>query len=136
VHEYIGQGEMAFSGIEVAARIQVRVEVSRGWHIDWPLIETKDEIMVFCSDTNLLHGSTEQEYVDIVRQAYGEMRKVVAARMGGSIGDANPIVAAALDIRNCALYGLGNFIQKDGKRKGQPDRDIAVVGVLPKSIFR
>lgn len=63
------------------------------------------------------------------------MRKVVAKRMNGSIEDANPIVAAALDIRNCALYGLGNFIQKGPKKTGQPDRDIAVVAMLPKSIF-
>ena len=135
VHGYIGQGEMAFSGIEVAARVQLRVERSTGWYVDWPLIETADEIMVFCSDSNILDGTTDQTYVDIVRRAYAEMRKIVAARSGGSIADANPIVAAALDIRNCALYGLGNFIQKEGKADGQPDRDIAVVGVLPKSIF-
>lgn len=135
VHGYIGQGEMAFAGIEVAARLQVRVERSEGWYVDWPLIETEDEIMVFCSDTNMLDDSTDQQYVDIVRLAYEEMRKVVADRIGGSISDANPIVAAALDVRNCALYGLGNFIQKDGKKQSQPDRDIAVVGVLPKSVF-
>jgi acetamidase/formamidase len=135
VHGYIGQGELAFAGIEVAARVQVRVERSEGWYVDWPLIETQDEIMVFCSDTNMLEGSTDQQYVDLVRRAYREMRKVVAERIGGSIGDANPIVATALDIRNCALYGLGNYIQKDGKRPNQPDRDIAVVGVLPKEAF-
>ncbi|GAG19668.1 unnamed protein product, partial [marine sediment metagenome] len=65
VHGYIGQGEMAFSGIEVAARIQVRVERSQGWYVDWPLIETKDEIMVFCSDTNQQDGTTDQQYVDV-----------------------------------------------------------------------
>ncbi len=135
IHGYIGQGEMAFSGIEVAARTTLRVERSTGWYVDWPLIETEDEIMVFCSDLDLQDGSGGREYVDVVRLAYKEMRKVVAARMGGSIGDANPIVAAAFDIRNCVLYGLGNFIQKDGKRADQPDRDIAVVGVLPKAIF-
>ena len=91
--------------------------------------------MVFCSDTNLLQGSTEQEYVDVVRRAYREMRKVVAAKIGGSISDANPLVAAALDVRNCTLYGLGNFIQKEAKKADQPDRDIAVVGVLPRSGF-
>jgi acetamidase/formamidase len=135
VHGYIGQGEMAFAGIEVAARIQLRVERSAGWYVDWPLIETADEILVFCSDTNLLHGTTGQDYVDVVRQAYAEMRKVMAHRIGSSIADANPIVAAALDIRNCSLYGLGNFLQEDGKTPGQPDRDIAVVGALPKSVF-
>ena len=104
--------------------------------MDWPLIETAEEIMVFSSDIGVPGESRGLAYVDIVRQAYWEMRQVVAERIGGSIAEANPIVAAALDIRNCALYGLGNFIQKDGKTEGQPDRDIAVVGVLPKSIFR
>ena len=135
VHGYIGQGEMAFAGIEVAARIQVRVERSEGWYVDWPLIETEDEIMVFSSDTDIHDRDTSREYVDVVRQAYKEMRKVVAEKIGGTVSDANPIVASALDIRNCALYGLGNFIQKDGKKGDQPDRDIAVIGVLPKSIF-
>jgi amidase len=132
VHGYLGQGEMAFAGIEVAARVTLRVERSEGWYVDWPLIETQDEIMVFCSDTNLQDGSTHQQYVDVVRCAYREMRNVVAHRIGGSIWDANPIVAAALDVRNCALYGLGNFVQKEGKLPDQQDRDIAVVGVLPK----
>ena len=135
VHGYIGQGELAFAGIEVAARVQLRVERSVGWYVDWPLIETQDEVMVFCSDTNLLDGVADQQYVDVVRLAYREMRKVVAARIGGSIADANPIVAAALDIRNCALYGLANYIHKESKSLDQVDRDIAVVGVLPKSLF-
>ena len=62
------------------------------------------------------------------------MREVVATRIGGTIADANPIVTTALDIRNCALYGLGNYIQKDGKTD-QPDRDIAVAACLPKVVF-
>jgi len=135
VHGYIGQGELAFAGIEVAARVTVRVERSAGWYVDWPLIETPAEIMVFSSDVGVPGESRGLAYVDIVRQAYWEMRRVVAERIGGSIAESNPIVAAALDIRNCALYGLGNFIQKDGKQPDQQDRDIAVVGVLPKVVF-
>ena len=135
VHGYIGQGELAFSAIEVAARVQLHVARSIGWHVDWPLIFTDDEVMVFCSDTNLLEGTTDQQYVDVVRQAYKQMRIVVAKRISCSIADANPIVASALDIRNCALYGLGDFIQKDGTKLREPDRDIALVGVLPRSVF-
>ena len=126
---------MAFAGIEVAARIKVRIERSVGWYVDWPLIETKEDIMIFSSDIYVPGESKNLQYVDIVRQAYSEMRKVVADRVACSIGDANSIVAAALDIRNCALYGLGNFVQKDGKKLTQLDNDIAVIGVLPKSIF-
>ena len=134
VHAYIGQGEVAFAGIEVNANVQLRVERSEGWLVDWPLIETDDEIMLFCSDTNILNGTSEQQYVDVVREAYRAMREVVAARINGTIEEANPIVATALDIRNCALYGLGNYVQKQGKTEAA-DQDIAVVACLPKDVF-
>jgi len=134
VHACIGQGEVAFAGVEVNSSVRLRVERSEGWLVDWPLIETEDEIMLFCSDTNLLNGREDQEYVDVVREAYRSMRELVAARIGGTIEDANPIVATALDIRNCAIYGLGNYVQKGGK-VDQPDKDIAVVACLPKEVF-
>ncbi len=118
VHGYIGEGELAFAGIEVAARVQLRVERSEGWTVDWPLIVTPDEVMVFCSDTNAWDGTTDQQYVDVVRRAYQEMRKVVAARMGCSISEANAVVAAALDIRNCALYGLAK-LRSEGRQMCQ-----------------
>jgi acetamidase/formamidase len=134
VHAFIGQGEVAFAGIEVNANLQLRVERSEGWLVDWPLIETEEEIMLFCSDTNILEGKEDQEYVDVVREAYRAMRQVVADKIGGTIEEANPIIATALDIRNCAIYGLGNYVQKEGKT-AQPDRDIAVVACLPKEVF-
>lgn len=134
VHGYIGQGELAFAAIEVAANVQLRVERSSGWLVDWPLIETEDEIMVFCSDTNILNNTQDDQFVDVVRRAYWALREVVADRIGGTIEDANPIVATAAEIRPTALYGLGNFIQKDGKTE-QPDRDIALVIALPKGVF-
>ena len=37
VHGYIGQVELAFAGIEVRARVQLRVERSEGWRVDWPM---------------------------------------------------------------------------------------------------
>lgn len=134
VHGYIGQGEVAFAGIEVAANVRLRAERSEGWLVGWPLIEAAEEIMVFCSNRDLTGETDDQEYVDLVREAYRAMREVVAARIGGTIADANAIVATALDIRNCALYGLANLIQKEGKTEGT-DGDVAVVGVLPKAIF-
>jgi acetamidase/formamidase len=134
VHGYIGQGEVAFAGIEVQADVQLRVERSRGWLVDWPLIETQDEIMLFCSDTNLLGASESQSYVDVVREAYRAIREVVAAKVGGTVAEVNSIVASALDIRNCAIYGLGNYVREDGK-SAQPDRDIAIVACLSKDLF-
>jgi acetamidase/formamidase len=134
VHAYIGQGEVAFAGIEVNANLKLRVEKSEGWLVDWPVVETDDAIILFCSDTNLLNSTTDQQYVDVVREAYRAMREVVAARINGTIEEANPIVATALDIRNCAVYGLGNYIQEKGKTEA-PDQDVAILACLPKDVF-
>jgi acetamidase/formamidase len=134
VHGYIGQGELAFAGIEVNANVQLNVTRSTGWLVDWPLIETDDEIMVCCSDTNILRGTTDETFVDVVRRAYSALREVVAARVEGTIEEANTIVATAADLRPCALYGLGNFVQ-NGSKTSQPDQDIAVTLALPKHVL-
>lgn len=61
VHAYQGQGELAFDGVGAAAAVELRVERSHGWLVDWPLVETADEVMVCASG---------DRYVDVVRQAY------------------------------------------------------------------
>lgn len=131
VHGYIGQGEMAFAAIEMNARVQVRVERSSPWHVDWPVIETADEILVFSSYSSAYCHRPRMRYVDVVRQAYASMVDVVARRIGGTPEEANPIVAIAVDIRNCALYGLEGFVCG-----GRPQTDdIALAAALPKSVF-
>lgn len=133
VHGYIGEGEMAFAGIEVAARLRLRVERSVGWLVDWPLIETDDEIRVICSYTSTFPGRPPMRYVDLVREAYWALREVVAARVGCSIEEANSIVATAIDLRNCALYGLGEgYIPPHAD---VPPHDMAVAARLPKAVF-
>lgn len=133
VHGYIGQGELAFAGIEVSATVQVRVERSTGWLVDWPIIETEDEIMVFSSYTASYVHRPQLKYTDVVREAYRALREVVAAKIGGTIEQANSIVATAADLRNCALYGLGEgYIPQ---HKDTPPFDIAVVACLPKEVF-
>ena len=109
------------------------MERSTGWLVDWPLIETPDEIMVHCSYTSTFHQRPRKKYVDIVREAYCALREIVAARIGGTIEDTNSIVAAAADLRNCALYGLGEgYIPQDADKAPY---DIAVVAALPKTVF-
>jgi acetamidase/formamidase len=132
VHGYIGQGEMAFAAIEVKARVQLRVERSTGWLIDWPIIETSDEIMVFSSYSFAYSHRPKLDYVDVVREAYRAMCSVVADRIGASLAEANTIVATVVDIRNCALYGLRGFISPE---KSPNVDDIAVVAVLRKDVF-
>lgn len=133
VHGYISEGELAFAGIEVNGRVQVRVERSTDWLVDWPLIETPDEIMVHCSYTSTYVDRPQRRYVDIVREAYRALRDVVAAKIGGTVAEANSIVATAGHLRNCALYGLGEGFVPDAK--DLPPYDIAVVACLPKEVF-
>jgi len=123
VHAYISQGEMGIEGIEAIARVQVRVERSQEWYVDWPIIETTDEIMVVCGYCQV-DSHRSPRYVDLVRQAYQALRQVVAARVGSTIEEVNSLVAAAADLRNCALYGLGI-----------DDSDISVVACLRKDVF-
>jgi acetamidase/formamidase len=133
VHGYIGQGELAFAAIELRGRVRLRVERSVGWHVDWPLIETADSIRVIVSDTSTYTGRS-MPYVELVREAYWALREVVARRIGGSIEEANPIVATAADLENCALYGLGEgYIPQ---HRDTPPFDLAVAARLPKHVFR
>ena len=133
IHGYIGQGELGFGAIEVNGSVQLKVERSDRWAVDWPVIETKDEFMVFVSYTATYVRRPALRYVDLVKEAYREIRRVVAARLDIPVEEANTIVATACDIVNCALYGLGeNYIPQD---RGRLPYDMAIVAALPKSIF-
>ena len=133
VHGYQPAGQIAFSGIEVSASVQVRVERSEGWLVDWPLIETADEIMVYSSHA-ALEGDAGRDYDRVVRQAYRSLEAVVADRTGCSEREAGSIVAAAVDIRNCVVSGVlpGHAPGIGGDASG----DIAVVAALAKDTLR
>jgi len=103
------------------------------WAVDWPVIETAEAFTVFVSYTSTYVRRPPLKYVDLVKEAYTEMRRLVAARLHIPVVEANTIVATACDIQNCALYGLGeNYIPQD---RGRQPYDIAIVASLPKSIF-
>lgn len=119
-HVYMGQGETGFNGISSAANIQVRVELSQQWLIDWPLIETGKEVMICVS------GSP---YRDVVIEAFDACRKVVAHQANCSIEEANALVASVMDVRNGAIYGL------DGYPGSKPGKSISLTAVIPKNVF-
>ena len=116
----MGQGETSFNGISSAANVQVRVERSKEWLVDWPLIETQTELMVCVS------GSL---YRDVVIEAFRACRLVVADRAGSSIEEANALVASAMDVRNGAIYGL------EGYPGSKPGKLVSVTAVIPKDVF-
>jgi amidase len=129
VHGYQPAGQMAFAGIEVSAAVHLRVERSKGWLVDWPLIETEDEIMVYSSYASL-QGAPRSSYDDVVRQAYRSLQAIVADRTGCDAHEASAIVAAAVDIRNCVVSGM--LPGYDPGIAGDPAGDIAVVAAISK----
>ena len=133
VHGYQPAGQIAFSGIEVSASVQLRVERSEGWLVDWPLIETADEIMVYSSYA-ALDRDERGSYDQVVRQAYQSLEALVADRTGCSQREAGSIVASAVDIRNCVVSGVlpGYAPGIEGDASG----DIAVVAALAKDSLR
>jgi acetamidase/formamidase len=133
VHGYIGQGELGFGAIEVNAIVELAVERSDRWAVDWPVVETADAFMVCVSYTSTYVRRPVRRYVDLVKEAYVELRRLVAARLQVPVEEANAIVATACDIQNCALYGLGeNYIPQD---RGRQPYDLAIAASLPSSIF-
>jgi hypothetical protein len=92
--------------------------------VDWPLVEMAPEVMVCASG---------DRRVDVVRQARWSLREVVAARAGCTVAEASSIAAAAADLRNCAVYGLGDGYVSG--TAGQPSGDLAVVAALPKQVL-
>lgn len=133
LHGYIGQGELGFGAIEVSGAVQLRVERSDRWDVEWPVIETDDEVLVVISYTATYVRRRPERYVDLVKAAYAEMRRLVATRLGISVEEANSLVSAACDIRNNALYGLGEgYIPQDRDR---PPYDLSISAALLKSAF-
>ncbi len=131
VHGYQPQGTMAYASIEVAANVQLRVERSQGWLTNWPVIETQDEVMVLVSHSSILEPGPRPSSDTVAREAYEALRDIVAARVGCSPREAANIVATAMDLRQCATYGLeeGYDLQAEG------GWEIALVAALPKDSF-
>ncbi len=50
-HAAMGHGELSASGLEMASRSVITVNVLKGKTIEWPRIESPDEIMVVVSET-------------------------------------------------------------------------------------
>ena len=134
VHGYQSAATMAFASMDVAARVQLRVERSQGWLVSWPLIETDDEIMVLISHSSILEHRPHPQGPDVAHEAYQALREVVAARTGCSAAEADTIVAAAMDLRHCAVRGVEKGLEE--LSEGTSPWDLVVVAALPKDSLR
>jgi amidase len=66
VHAVQGDGEICGTAVEVSSKVTLKVELEKNKKLDWPRIESKDEIMTVCSARPL---------EDAVRLAFLELVK-------------------------------------------------------------
>jgi len=90
VHAVQGDGEICGTAVEVPSRVTLKVELIKNKRIDWPRIESKDEIMTVCSAKPL---------EDATRLAFHELIKWLEEDYGFERYDAYMILSLAAKAR-------------------------------------
>jgi acetamidase/formamidase len=89
LHAAMGAGEVCGTGVEVPGLVRLRFELLKGKRIEWPRIETPDEIMTVCSARPL---------EDAARLAVRELIRWLAADYGLQEYDAYMLLSVAGDV--------------------------------------
>ncbi len=89
VHATQGHGEVCGTGVEVPALVKVKLDVLKGKRIEWPRIESPDEIMTVCSARPL---------EDAVRLAVRELLRWLVTDYGLEQYDAYMLLSVAADV--------------------------------------
>lgn len=94
-HACQGDGEVCGVAVEYSATVTIRVDLIKGWTIDWPRLETADLIMAIGSARPL---------EDATRIAYRELIRWMVAEFGFDKWDAYMLLS------QCGIVRLGNFV--------------------------
>ena len=94
-HACQGDGEVCGTAVEYASRTTIHVDLIKAWQIDWPRLETEDNIMVIGSARPL---------EDATRIAYRELVLWMAKEYGYDKWDAYMMLS------QCGKVRLGNFV--------------------------
>jgi len=90
VHASMGDGEVCGTGVEIGARVHLRVQVVKGAAREWPWMETPDL---------LIQSASAPTYEEASEIAVREMIGLLGARLGLSPPDAFMLVSAIGDVR-------------------------------------
>jgi acetamidase/formamidase len=90
VHAVQGDGEICGTAVEVSSTVKLMVELQKNKKLDWPRIESKDEIMTVCSARPL---------EDAVRLAFLELIKWLETDYGFERYDAYMFLSLVAKVR-------------------------------------
>jgi acetamidase/formamidase len=94
-HACQGDGEVCGVAVEYATVTTIRVDLIKGWHIEWPRLENEEVIMCI--------GST-RPLEDATRIAYRELVRWMEKDYGFDKWDAYMMLS------QCGRVRLGNFV--------------------------
>ena len=94
VHACMGDGEIMVSGIEIGAKVTVKLEVIKGVTIDNPRLEDEDYIYTIASNENI----EEAIYV-----ATKDMCTVLMKHLGYSLNEAGMLMSACGNLEFCQV---------------------------------
>jgi amidase len=90
VHASMGDGEVCGSGVEIGARVHLRVQLVKGAAREWPWMETP---------SLLIQSASAKTYEEASEIAVREMMGLLGARLGLAPADAFMLVSAVGDVR-------------------------------------
>lgn len=89
-HGLMGDGELGVTGLEIAAQVRLKVDVIKDKKLDWPLLETQEDIMLLVSDSDIKKA---------LELGYGETRKLIERSLNCSWNEAGILTSLAVDAR-------------------------------------
>jgi len=90
VHAAMGDGEVCGTGVEIGARVHLRLQLVKGAARDWPWMETPEL---------LIQAASAPSYEEASEIAVREMMGLLGERLGLSPPDAFMLVSAIGDVR-------------------------------------
>jgi amidase len=88
MHASMGDGEVCFTGVEIAGEVTVRFDVLKGKQATWPVTELRDR---------WLPHATADEYVDALKLVCEEDARLLVDEHGFTVEDAFVFLSVACD---------------------------------------
>ena len=92
MHAAMGDGEICFTGVEIAGEVDVRFEVLEGKQATWPVTELADR---------WLPHATAYDYADALQLVSEEAAKLLVDEHGFTVEDAFVFLSVACDANIC-----------------------------------
>ena len=117
MHASMGDGELCFTGVEIAGEATIRFDVLKGKQATWPVTELADRWVV--------HGTAGQDFMEALDHAAEEAQRLLVDEWGFSPEEAFVFLSVACDARGSArliAHWLAPSCREPVERNRRPAR--------------